>query len=416
MTRVLDAHPPRTTRTTRTHPAPPLEPHREQDATGTTRAGRASRSLPHLKGSTHAPLALLRHLRPPLAPDHARRHRQQHRQRQHRRLQVARPPQFQDTLSQITQGAGRPADRHRRHEPRADRPRRAGRRHLDELRAGLGAGHRQGDRPDDLGRRLLRHPPRQRHRLHPRRVRSTSTPTAVSSSSDGKIVQGYSATNGVVNDGGALGDITLPLNGAAPATATTTAANVGGNLPCESAVGDKIVRDTKVYDANGLERTLTLTFTRTTAGWDASGDRRQRAPPPPPWPSPTASRPVPRSLRLGGVTVDLSGITGFAALNTTSITEQNGRAGRHAAGLLAVEGRHADRPVQQRSIARPRSRRARDLHEPRRPREGRATRATARRPTRVPRRSAPPVRPASARSPAARSRCRTSTSRRSSPT
>ncbi|KPG83447.1 flagellar hook protein FlgE [Frigoribacterium sp. RIT-PI-h] len=143
-------------------------------------------------------------------------------------------------------------------------------------------------------------------------------------SSDGKIVQGYSATNGVINDGGALGDITLPLNAAAPATATSSA-TVGGNLPSESAVGDKIVRDTKVFDANGLERTLTLTFTRTTAGWDASAtDGNGGA---------TASMAFAdgkqtgaASLRLNGVTVDLSGITGFAALNTTSITEQNGRA------------------------------------------------------------------------------------------
>ncbi|MBD8140923.1 flagellar hook protein FlgE [Frigoribacterium sp. CFBP 13605] len=143
-------------------------------------------------------------------------------------------------------------------------------------------------------------------------------------SSDGKIVQGYSATNGVINDGGALGDITLPLNAAAPATATSSA-TVGGNLPSESAVGDKIVRDTKVFDANGLERTLTLTFTRTTAGWDASAtDGNGGA---------TASltfadgkQAGAASLRLNGVTVDLSGITGFAALNTTSITEQNGRA------------------------------------------------------------------------------------------
>jgi flagellar hook protein FlgE len=143
-------------------------------------------------------------------------------------------------------------------------------------------------------------------------------------SSDGKIVQGYSATNGVINDGGALGDITLPLNAAAPATATSSA-TVGGNLPSESAVGDKIVRDTKVFDANGLERTLTLTFTRTTAGWDASAtDGNGGA---------TASlafadgkQTGAASLNLNGVTVDLSGITGFAALNTTSITEQNGRA------------------------------------------------------------------------------------------
>jgi len=143
-------------------------------------------------------------------------------------------------------------------------------------------------------------------------------------SSDGKIVQGYSATNGVINDGGALGDITLPLNAAAPASATSSA-TVGGNLPSESAVGDKIVRDTKVFDANGLERTLTLTFTRTTGGWDASAtdgnggattslaftDGKQTGA---------------ASLALNGVTVDLSGVTGFAALNTTSITDQNGRA------------------------------------------------------------------------------------------
>ncbi|MET4052962.1 flagellar hook protein FlgE [Frigoribacterium sp. PvP054] len=156
-------------------------------------------------------------------------------------------------------------------------------------------------------------------------------------SGDGKIVQGYSATNGVINDGGALGDITLPLNAAAPASATSSA-TVGGNLPSESAVGDKIVRDTKVFDANGLERTLTLTFTRTTGGWDASAtdgnggattslaftDGKQTGA---------------ASLALNGVTVDLSGVTGFAALNTTSITDQNGRAAGTLQGFsLAKDG------------------------------------------------------------------------------
>jgi len=156
-------------------------------------------------------------------------------------------------------------------------------------------------------------------------------------SGDGKIVQGYSATNGVINDGGALGDITLPLNAAAPAQATSSA-TVGGNLPSESAVGDKIVRDTKVFDANGLERTLTLTFTRTTGGWDASAtdgnggattslaftDGKQTGA---------------ASLALNGVTVDLSGVTGFAALNTTSITDQNGRAAGTLQGFsLAKDG------------------------------------------------------------------------------
>jgi flagellar hook protein FlgE len=37
---------------------------------------------------------------------------------------------------------------------------------------------------------------------------------------DGKIVQGYPATNGVVNENGQLSDITLPLEAAAPAVRT----------------------------------------------------------------------------------------------------------------------------------------------------------------------------------------------------
>ncbi len=40
---------------------------------------------------------------------------------------------------------------------------------------------------------------------------------------DGKIVQGYPATNGVVNENGALSDIVLPLDAAAPAVRTSTA-------------------------------------------------------------------------------------------------------------------------------------------------------------------------------------------------
>ena len=47
---------------------------------------------------------------------------------------------------------------------------------------------------------------------------------------------------------------------------------VGGNLPSDAAVGTALDRDVEVYDASGAARTLTLTFTRTAAGWDVTAD------------------------------------------------------------------------------------------------------------------------------------------------
>jgi len=157
-------------------------------------------------------------------------------------------------------------------------------------------------------------------------------------SADGKIVQGYGATNGVVNDGGAVGDITLPLNGAAPATATT-AANVAGNLPSDTALGGKLNRDAKVYDAFGNEKTLNLTFTRTEQGWDVVGQDGVGA-------GGTTSLAFDGGAQVGagsmvvdGITVDLSKITSFAQLNTVSVTDQNGReAGTLKGFTLAKDG------------------------------------------------------------------------------
>ena len=143
-------------------------------------------------------------------------------------------------------------------------------------------------------------------------------------SADGKIVQGYSAANGVVNDGGAVGDIMLPLNGAAPATATT-GANVAGNLPSETAVGETLTRDSKVYDAFGTERTLTLSFTRTAGGWNVTGTDGVGAPGSTALTFTDGAQNGAGSLTVGGITVDLSKVTGFAALNTVAVTDQNGR-------------------------------------------------------------------------------------------
>ena len=147
---------------------------------------------------------------------------------------------------------------------------------------------------------------------------------------DGKIVQGYSATNGVVNDGGGLSDITLPIDAAAPATATSSA-TVSGNLPSDTAVGETLNRDATVYDQYGTKHTLSLGYTRTAAGWSVTASNGQGT---------SATGTITfgadgkitsgQTLQVGGIAVDMTQLSGFASLNTASISSQNG----HEAGSL----------------------------------------------------------------------------------
>jgi flagellar hook protein FlgE len=158
-------------------------------------------------------------------------------------------------------------------------------------------------------------------------------------SPDGAIVQGWNATGGVVNTGGAVGGITLPLQAIAPAAATTSA-TMGGNLPSDAAVGDVLVRDVEVFDAAGSGRTLTLNFTRTAGGWDVVGNDGT---------GPTAATPLtfaadgsytgPANIAVNGITVDLAGLSGFAGMTTVSITGQDGRtAGTLESFTLSKDG------------------------------------------------------------------------------
>ena len=141
----------------------------------------------------------------------------------------------------------------------------------------------------------------------------------------GAILQGWNAVNGVVQQGGALTDVTIPPKAVAPASATTTA-SVTGNLPSDAADGSQLVRDVSVYDANGTERKLTLTFTKTAAGWNVAGTDANGT---------TANGALVfdkgvltsgGSLAIGGITVDLSTSTGYAGMTTVAFKEQNGRA------------------------------------------------------------------------------------------
>ncbi|MFJ3027675.1 flagellar hook protein FlgE [Curtobacterium sp. NPDC087080] len=147
---------------------------------------------------------------------------------------------------------------------------------------------------------------------------------------DGKIVQGYSATNGVVNDGGGLSDIMLPIGAAAPATATSSA-TLTGNLPSDTAVNETLNRDATVYDQYGTKHTLSLAYLRTDAGWTVRASDGQGT---------SAAGTITfgddgkitsgQTLQVGGITVDMTQLSGFAALNTASISSQNG----HEAGSL----------------------------------------------------------------------------------
>ncbi|MGL3805126.1 flagellar hook protein FlgE [Paeniglutamicibacter sp. R2-26] len=143
-------------------------------------------------------------------------------------------------------------------------------------------------------------------------------------SPDGGIVQGWMSNNGVMPAGGALQDITLPKDLVAPGIATT-AASLIGNLPKETALGGTIVQDKEIFAADGTSRTLSMTFTRTAGGWDVAANDGAGA-------TGTATLALAAdgtlnggTLNVGGVAVDLSKVTGYAGLKTVSISEQNGR-------------------------------------------------------------------------------------------
>lgn len=144
-------------------------------------------------------------------------------------------------------------------------------------------------------------------------------------SPDGGIVQGWMANGGNLATRGQLADIALPRDLVAPGAATTTAA-LSGNLPKETATGESIVRDAQIFSADGTPRTLTMTFTRTATGWNVAANDGAGA-------QGTANMALAAdgrlnggTLNVGGIGVNLTELTGFAKLNTVSVTNQDGRA------------------------------------------------------------------------------------------
>ena len=141
---------------------------------------------------------------------------------------------------------------------------------------------------------------------------------------DGAVVQGWPAVNGAINEGGAPTDITLPVQGVVAAVTTTTA-SVNGNLPSDAAVGTELVRDVEVFDAAGSSRTLTMTFTRTADSWTVDGSDGAGATGTDTLTFTDGALTGGGTLTVGGITVDLTTVTGFAKLSTVAVAGQNGR-------------------------------------------------------------------------------------------
>ena len=142
-------------------------------------------------------------------------------------------------------------------------------------------------------------------------------------SPDGGILQGWVAANGVVNTGGQLGNIAVDPNTTAQAVATTNT-KLGGNVPSDAAVGTVLDRQVKVFDATGASRALDLTFTRTAAGWDVAGADANGATGRTALSFANGAQTSGGSMTIGGMTVDMTGVTGFAQLSTLTVSGQNG--------------------------------------------------------------------------------------------
>ncbi|GIG22625.1 flagellar hook protein FlgE [Cellulomonas chitinilytica] len=148
---------------------------------------------------------------------------------------------------------------------------------------------------------------------------------------EGALVQGWAAVNGVVDTNGPLTDLRVPA-GALMAAVATTKASYEGNLDAAAANGTVLNRTIDIYDATGAARELELTFTKSAAGWTVEGIDADLKPLPATSGqqamtfNPDGTLATPTSLAVGGLTVDISGLTGFSGLDTVKAKTQSGQA------------------------------------------------------------------------------------------
>src|SRR5690606_29327654 len=133
---------------------------------------------------------------------------------------------------------------------------------------------------------------------------------------DGSIAQESTALHGSIQDGGALGNISLPLDSLSPAVHTGTD-SFGGNLPSEADLRTTAVHDTESYDRDANAATLTFTPARSAAGWDVSGDGGTTTLGTLEF-TEGALTSTGNVFNVGGIDVDMTQLTGFAGLTTAS--------------------------------------------------------------------------------------------------
>jgi flagellar hook protein FlgE len=157
-------------------------------------------------------------------------------------------------------------------------------------------------------------------------------------SPDGGILQGWAAVNGVVNTGGVVGNIVLSPNTTSAARATT-AATLEGNLPSDALAGTEVERQVQVFDGNGVSRSLDLTFSRTAAGWDVAGADANGATGTVALTFTNGAMTSAGTMTVGGITVDMAALTGYAGMSTLTVAGQDGsEAGKLESYTLASDG------------------------------------------------------------------------------
>jgi flagellar hook protein FlgE len=153
---------------------------------------------------------------------------------------------------------------------------------------------------------------------------------------DGAIVQGWAAENGVIDTSRPVGDIRVGVGTVMPAKATVNAP-FAGNLQADAKDGTVKTVTVKAFDAIGTAREIALTLTKGATGWTMSatdGTSTYAATPLTfdatgalTWTDGTTGD---VSFMLGGVSVDLSGVTGMAGVDTVAAGKQDG----YASGIL----------------------------------------------------------------------------------